>query len=231
MVGSGGELHCRSPARVCDMLQQTPMNLTPGCVVMGVTMKETVEPPDEALMARVRDGDEQALDALVRRYEHALFNYARKMLGRAEDAEDVFQEAFVRVYQHRTRYRAGAPFRPWLYRITTNLCRDRLRYRKRRPEVNTSGLARDGAEEDFLSWVPAHGGGPREAAVAGEMAVRMRDALANLHVKHRAVFLMAHQEGMPYAEIAVALRVPVGTVKSRMNKAVSQLLAAMEAME
>ena len=132
-------------------------------------MNSSVEAPDEVLMARVQAGDEQALALLVHRYEHALFNYARKMLGRAEDAEEIFQETFVRVYQHRARYRPERPFRPWLYRITTNLCRDRLRYRKRRPEVNESALQpEDEQRDDFTARQPDETMGPDEQAVARE---------------------------------------------------------------
>lgn len=184
-------------------------------------------------MVRVRSGDEHALAALVRRYESPLYNYARKYLGRAEDAEEVFQETFLRVYRHRGRFKEGRPFRPWLYRIATNLCRDRLRYRGRRPEVSMSALrtADDMSTQPFEERLVSQEARPDNAAVSQERAVYMQHALMALNAKHRAVFLMAHQEGMPYAEIAAALRIPVGTVKSRMNKAVAQLTAAMEAME
>jgi RNA polymerase sigma-70 factor, ECF subfamily len=184
-------------------------------------------------MHRVKAGDDDALAVLVHRYEGALFNFARKMLGNAADAEEVFQETFLRVHLHRKRFWGGSAFRPWLYRIATNLCKDRLRYRKRRPEIPVSAL-RSGDEADAFAPVAlraAEGMLPDEAAAARELAERMENALAALSVKHRAVFLMAHQEGMAYAEIAKALRIPTGTVKSRMNKAVSQLMAVLEASE
>ncbi len=186
---------------------------------------------DEALMNRVKTGDNDALAVLVRRYEQPLFNYACKMLGNRSDAEDVFQETFLRVHLHGHRFWGNAPFRPWLYRIATNLCKDRLRYRKRRPEVPVSALHRDEDWPDPVAQWAATSNRPDEAAQASERSVIMERALADLSVKHRAVFLMAHQEGLSYAEIARALWIPVGTVKSRMNKAVNQLLAAMEAME
>ncbi len=193
----------------------------------------TPAPSDEVLMALVKEGDESALADLLHRYEAPLFNYARKMLGNAADAEDVFQESFLRVYQHRARFRPGAPFRPWLYRIATNLCKDKLRYRKRRPEISVSSLSRPGEEmgHDPLSKKAGETIQPDEAAIAGELAARMETALASLSVKHRAVFLMAHQEGLSYAEIATALRIPTGTVKSRMNKAVRQLMDVWEASQ
>ncbi len=184
-------------------------------------------------MTAIKTGDQQALATLIDRYEVPLFNYARKMLGNAADAEEIFQESFLRVYQHRARFRSGAPFRPWLYRITTNLCKDRLRYRKRRPEIPVSSLVRPGQEMDYdpLSKTAGKTLQPDEAAIAGELAARMETALASLSVKHRAVFLMAHQEGLSYAEIATALRIPTGTVKSRMNKAVKQLMDVWEASQ
>ena len=197
------------------------------------TTYSAAEASDEVLMHRVKAGDDDALAVLVHRYEGPLFNYARKMLGNTADADEVFQETFLRVHLHRKRFWGGSRFRPWLYRIATNLCKDRLRYRKRRPEIPVSALR--GSDEahafDPLARHAADAMQPDEAAAARELAVRMGTALAALSVKHRAVFLMAHQEGLSYAEIAKALRIPVGTVKSRMNKAVSQLMAVWEASE
>ena len=191
------------------------------------------EASDEWLMAQVKLGDDKSLATLIRRYEGPLYNFARKMVGNASDAEDIFQETFLRVHLHRKRFWNGSAFRPWLYRIATNLCKDRLRYRQRRPETPVSALARPGSEEepDLIARTATSGVRPDEAAEAQELAGRMEQALADLSVKHRAVFLMAHQEGLSYGEIAKALRIPTGTVKSRMNKAVKQLTAAMEAME
>ena len=190
-------------------------------------------PSDEWLMAKVKAGDDSALAVLIRRYEGPLYNYARKMLGNASDAEEVFQEAFLRVHLHRNRFWNGSVFKPWVYRIVTNLCKDRLRYRKRRPEVAVSALRRDDGESgyDVLAQTATPTMTPAAAAEASELARKMEQALADLSVKHRAVFLMAHQEGLSYAEIARALRIPTGTVKSRMNKAVKLLLAVMEGTE
>jgi len=186
------------------------------------------EVSDEALMAQVKAGDEGALAALICRYEKPLFNYALRMLGNAADAEDLFQETFLRVYQHRSRFWEGAPFKRWLYRIATNLCYDRLRYRKRRPESQSM----PGTEQtDPMALHPASTPTPDVSAISLERAEHMKRALAALSDHHRAVFLMAHQQGLSYADISLALGIPVGTVKSRMNKAVKLLMTAMEAIE
>ncbi len=84
--------------------------------------------PDEELMAAVQDGDEHAFTTLVTRYERPLYGYLRRLVRSSTEAEDLFQEAFLRVYAHRRRYKRGHPFRPWLYRIATNLARDRQPY-------------------------------------------------------------------------------------------------------
>ncbi len=188
-----------------------------------------MDPADEVLAARARCGEAQAFAALVRRYETPLFRYLRRMLGNAADAEDVFQETFLRVHQHLGRYRNDAPFRPWLYCIATNLCRDRLRYRRRHPVLALD--APIGTESGAPSWgerLPSQAPAPDCAVREEESARRLQAALAKLHVKQRSVFLMARYEGMPYEEIAKTLRIPVGTVKSRMNKAVHFLMAELK---
>ncbi len=193
---------------------------------MTYTGVDSAGPSDEVLMAQVKAGVERALAVLVRRYEQPLYNYALRMLGNSADAEDVFQETFVRVHLHRNRFWRGSPFKPWLYRIATNLCKDRIRYRRRRPEVQPGN-----AESDMPDPIASYqdvATAPDEAAMAAERAAQMQAALASLSIKHRAVFLMAHQEGLSYGEIARTLRIPVGTVKSRMNKAVSELMAVLE---
>lgn len=184
---------------------------------------------DEALIAQSRRGDAQAFAQLMRRYERPLFNYLARMLGNGAEAEDMFQETFLRVHTHLDRFREGAPFRPWVYRIATNLCRDRLRYWRRRPQVSLDAASSATPDAPALAdRLPAREADPEAAASAAETAARLEAAVAGLSAKHRAVFLMARYEGLPYAEIANALRVPVGTVKSRMNTAVKELLAALK---
>ncbi|MCC6143951.1 MAG: RNA polymerase sigma factor [Candidatus Hydrogenedentes bacterium] len=187
------------------------------------------ERTDEELVALARSGEAYAFAVLVRRYEQPLYSYLRRLCGNASEAEDLFQETFLKVHVNLHQFQEGRPFRPWVYRIATNVCRDRQRYRKRRPQVSLETPIGDGGEGGRLAdLVASEAPAPDAQAQASETSARLEAAVAALPVKHRAVFLMARYEGLAYEEIARALRVPVGTVKSRMHKAVQHLLAAME---
>ncbi len=190
--------------------------------------ERTADLTDEALMSRAQSGDTGAFEVLVRRYETPLFNYIRRTTGSAADAEDLFQETFLRVYQHRERFRRGAPVRPWVYQIATNLCRDVLRKRRRRPQVSLDAASPTANGTSLMDTAKANDPAPSAVAGAHELGERLERALARLSVKHRSVFLMARYDGMPYEDIARALRIPVGTVKSRMNKAVDFLMRELK---
>jgi RNA polymerase sigma-70 factor (ECF subfamily) len=186
------------------------------------------ESSDEHLMALVKTGDEAAFARLVHRYEKPLFNYARRMLGNGPDAEDVFQETFLRIHLHRKRFRDGSPFKPWMYRIATNLCKDRLRSRTRHRQVSLEAPVSTGANAATIGdGLAAKDAQPDATAGAHELAARLEAALETLNVKHRSVFLMARYEGLTYEEISGSLGIPVGTVKSRMSKAVKTLMQAI----
>ncbi len=191
-------------------------------------MNETHEQPtDEALAERARAGDTRAFEMLVKRYQQPLFNYIRRMIGNASDAEDLFQDTFMKVYSHLERFRPEGSFRGWLYRIATNTCRDALRRRKlRRAFSLDTGLGPGDAPpgERYASGAP----NPAEKAAEAELAGRLAAAVQSLSIKHRSVFLMARYEGMSYEEISQSLGIPLGTVKSRMNTAVNALMDALE---
>lgn len=174
-------------------------------------------------MDRVAEDDIGAFSCLVNRYESSVFNYCRRLLGNASDAEEVFQETFVRVYEHRDRYREGARVRPWIYQIATNLCRDRLRFWRRRRKWLAEPLRAD-LSDNPIEHVANGKAGPDQYARESELLERLEQALGELPIKQRTVFLMARYEGLTYDEIGAALAIPVGTVKSRMNHAVHFLM-------
>jgi len=184
-------------------------------------------PSDEALAERARDGDVRAFELLVTRYQAPLFNYLRRMIGNASEAEDVLQDTFMKVYRHLDRFRPDGRFRSWLYRIATNTCRDALRRRKLR-RVFSLDAGRNPEDAPPVERYASRAPNPAEKAAEAELAERLARAVEALPMKHRAVFLMARYDGMSYEEIAESLRIPVGTVKSRMNTAVNALMDALE---
>ncbi|GMW02708.1 MAG: RNA polymerase sigma factor [Candidatus Hydrogenedentota bacterium] len=184
------------------------------------------EPGDEFLVTQARQGDRWAFEKLVKRYERPLYNYLRRMTGDPTDAEDVFQETFLKVYSHLNRFQEGRPFKPWLYRIATNTARDFLRHKRRRPQVSLDD--EDGARPSLLDTLAASLPSPSSLLASRENVERLEKAVAGLSEIHRAVFLLSRYEGLPYSEIAEVLDIPVGTVKSRMNKAVHELLDALK---
>jgi len=176
---------------------------------------------DEALAERVRaTGDVAAFGVLVTRYRARIVALARRMLAAAspDEAEDVAQEAFVAAYDKRLSFQRGEPFRPWLYRIAVNRCLDRLRAQARRPVVVVE-----------ITDVPAAlaGGDPVEALLTEEGEQLLSTAVAALPPKLRAVFLLRHLDDLSYEEIAVAVGVPLGTVKTHLFRARARLRAAL----
>lgn len=159
---------------------------------------------DEAkLVSACVEGAPEAFSELLARYRRPALTLAYHMLGDAEEAEDVAQEAFVRVFQSIARFRKEAAFSTWLYRIVTNLCLGRKR--RQRPVV-----CLDAVRE------PSGGGVPSEQVTHGMVA---RQVLSRLPAELRAVLLLREQEQLSYRDIAEALDVPLGTVRSRLSKA------------
>jgi RNA polymerase sigma-70 factor (ECF subfamily) len=175
---------------------------------------------DEALMSRVRtSGDENAFRELTARYRARVTGLARRVLSASfgsDEADDVAQEAFVEVYHKRATYRRGEPFRPWLYRIAINRCLDRCRARARRP---TEPL--ETAAEQISSADPARD------VLRSELEARLDAAVAALPPALRAVFILRHGEELSYDEIAVAMNLPLGTIKTHLFRARAALRAAL----
>lgn len=180
-------------------------------------------------MLSVQAGDQDAFARLMKRYEAPLFNYLRRMTRSSSDAEDLFQETFIRVYRSSGRFRTSGMFRPWVFRIATNLCLDHLKRRTRRREISLDreepGNRPDSGQAIYLKSKAPN---PRESAIGREAVAKLETAIAELSAKHRAVFLMARYDGLSYGEIARVLRIPTGTVKSRMNKTVKILMDRLQ---
>ena len=180
---------------------------------------------DAYLVERTLDQDVAAYEKLVARYQNKILGYVARMTnGDREEAEDITQEAFIKAYRSLDSFRGQASFSTWLYKIATNLCIDRARMRKRRPQQAYS------LDEPFDS---DEGGGGREVPDSRyepgkgvereEMRQMVRETVAEMPEKMRSVLIMCDLQGMAYEDIAKVLEVPLGTVKSRLFHARADL--------
>jgi len=157
---------------------------------------------DAEVVAACAEGVQEAFRELLRRYRKSAMTLAYQMLGNGEDAEDIAQEAVVRVFQALPKFRGESAFSTWLYRIVTNLCLGRMR--RRRPTVTLEAVPEPRAAD-----------GPARQVAEGMLT---REVLVGVPPELRVVLLLREQEGLSYREISGALGLPMGTVRSRLSK-------------
>src|SRR5471032_2401668 len=167
---------------------------------------------DEALMARVTRGDEPAYRTLTRRYLPAMLGLARRILGNAADAEDVAQEAMLRVWTHAPRWQPLAAFRTWLTRVVVNLCIDRKR---RRPWVALEAVG------EIVDATP----GVAEIAELGERERALTTAIADLPARQRTAIVLTYSEGMSNAQVAEILDTSISAVETLLVRGKQNLRA------
>jgi RNA polymerase sigma-70 factor (ECF subfamily) len=174
------------------------------------------EASDAELVRLSRNGDLAAFDALVRRHETRALSLAYRMLGDLDAAHDAAQEAFVAAWRSLGKFQEQSTFSTWLYRILHNACLDSLRRRGRRGEVSLD----EGNDEERAIPEPADPGlGPDGEAERGETRDLVHRALVRLSPHHRELLILFDIEGMSYEEICKVVGLPMGTVKSRLNRA------------
>ena len=171
---------------------------------------------DEALMARLRGGDDGALAPLMARWEVPMKRYLARVVQNAHEAEELAQETFVRLYQHRDRFREGARFSPWLYAIAANLARNRLRWWRRRPAVSLEAWTEFGGEAADEGNAGRAGSGALEQR---ERAEAVREAVAALPAELREALVLCEYEGLAQAEAAEALGITPKAVEMRLYRA------------
>ena len=154
-------------------------------------------------------GDASAMQRLVEQFQADVFGLCVRLLQHRHDAEDVVQEVFLRVFRSLRRYDARRPLRPWIMGIAVNRCRTWMAQRARRPEL-----------VDYLHETPARS----EGDDASELVREIQAAVADLRQEYRSVFVLFHDRGLPYEDIAQALRKPVGTVKTWLHRARLEVL-------
>ncbi len=177
---------------------------------------------DTALIARCQKADVAAFNEIVGRYKGRIYGYLYRMTGNAEDAEDLTQEVFVRMYSHIHSFRAEASLSTWLFRIAGNLCVDAFRRKKKERGVVSSldaTLFSDDEDSSATRDVPDLKAAPEILFSRKELGGQIEAALAKLPPKLRSAVVLHDIEGLAYEEIAEVEKVPLGTVKSRIFNA------------
>ncbi len=167
----------------------------------------------------------EAFGALVRRYEGELYGYLRRYLGSSDLAEDVFQNTFLQLYTKTDQYEAGRPVRPWLYTIATHQAIDALRREGRHTSVRLDQERdeRDADAPPMLAMLESNLPGPLDQLQDEERRQQVRNAVNSLPDFLKQVVILAYYQELKYTDIAAILKIPVGTVKSRMYTAMNKL--------
>ena len=179
-------------------------------------------------MARLTTGDDAGLNALMDRHAERLFRYLLRQLNNETEAADLAQETFVRVYHHRHRFQPERSFSTWLYTIATNLLRDRLRWRRRRPQVSLDADDEEtGAFKDVLrDSAPS----PSDQTDANERALAVRKAVSSLPDDLRTAVILSEYDGLPHAQIAAVLNCSAKAVESRLYRARAHLRRRLQSL-
>ncbi len=173
---------------------------------------------DELLIRRAQGGDRSAFDALIVKHSTRAYQYAFRLTRNPEEASDIVAEGFVRVYNALHNFKGQSAFTTWLYRIMTNCFLDIRKKEKTRSAMSIES-ALVTSEGDVELQVEDTSASPLEVTERNERERRFEKAVAKLPEYQRAMIMMYHAETMSYEEIAAALDLPIGTVKSRLNRA------------
>jgi RNA polymerase sigma-70 factor, ECF subfamily len=193
--------------------------------VQGVGSKTVCSPGsmselERSLLRRLRDRDERAFRELIETHRDRVFNITFRMLGNRADAEDVAQEVFITVFKTIDTFREEAKFSTWLYRVTVNHCKNRIKYRARRHDQQrdelTEATATDGVNGAIAAPVPT---APDRALQGAQMEKLLQDAIGHLDDEQREVVILRDIEDLSIDEICEITGLPDGTVKSRLHRA------------
>lgn len=173
---------------------------------------------DAALAEGLRQGDEAAYEALIQRYEHPIFSLVSRLADNPEDAADVVQDVFIKIFRNVGSFRGESSLKTWIYRIAVNQARNQRRWfgRHRRQEV---GLEPEpGDTQGYQDWLQDPGPSPFDLALDGETQALLEAALQTVPSSFRAALVLREIEGLSYEQIAEVLEITLGTVKSRIMR-------------
>jgi RNA polymerase sigma-70 factor, ECF subfamily len=202
----------------------------PLAVSESSAQRYVLQDPDVRLMLEVRDDNAAAFDELMLRYQNRLVTVLEHLIGRRDQAEDLAQEVFLRVYRARKRYVAGAKFSTWLYTIANHVASNALRSMSRRPEVNLTLRPGDSGGTSALDKMAlaASGAMPTRQLDNIELREIVRAALSGLSERQRMAVLLNKFEEMSYADIASAMEMSPQAIKSLLSRARVNLKEILE---
>ena len=180
--------------------------------------------PTAAEICQAQRGSVAAFENIVRFYSTAIYNFAFRFIYDREEAHDLAQEVFLRLYVNLREFDATRPFRPWLYRLATNVCINATRGRKRRPRVEDPELLAQRRDSD-------HAGDPAQEAAFRDDVAAAQQAVAQLPEEYRTVVVLRYLEDMSCQDVAATMDIPVGTVKTWLFRAREMLRDRMKARE
>ena len=184
---------------------------------------------EKLLLEQVRDGNEAAFAVLVKEHSPRIISLAWKLVGNRADAEDIAQEAFLRLHRGLSSLREESRIATWLYRTASNLAIDHLRRQNLKRKLFF--FRQNDDEPDPLEQVADPAPSPGELYQAGETGRLLSGALKKLSARQRAIFTLRHQEELPLKEIAALLKLEEGTVKAHLHRAVMALRKELEALQ
>lgn len=181
------------------------------------------EEDELSLIHRAQEGDRPAFEALVRLYDKTVLRVALQVVGSPEEARDLYQEAFLKVYRSIRNFRSDAKFSTWLYRIVMNVCFDHLRRQKTRKEIAVPEV--EDGEREFFQSVPDEqpASDPERSTQSKEIAQRIQVALDRLNPRERMVFELKHYQGLKLRAIGEICHTSEQTVKNCLFRATQKL--------
>lgn len=185
---------------------------------------------EKELVSRSKKNDSKAMEELILNYQDRIYSFILRLVSDADDAEDIAQDVFVKFFNTLQGFKGECSVKSWLFKIASNEVKNFWKSRAVKKSRKTQSLfvqSPDTAEEEELP-IPSQAKSPREAATETELAARLNSAMLALPVEFKEALLLRFQEQLSYEEIAAALEINIGTVKSRLARAREELKKLME---
>jgi RNA polymerase sigma-70 factor, ECF subfamily len=211
---------------MCYSAAISPQDLT--CAHQPETRVE-----DAVLIRDAQQGCTQAFEALVRRYDQAILRLALRLTGSEHDAQDIYQEAFLKAYKNIVRFRSESTFYTWMHRIVTNLCMDRLRSKQSLKETSAVFTSPDGTQSDLFAHIadPNASSDPERQVFRRELRRHILIAMRRLTARERLVFQLKHFEGLKLRTVGELLNTSEETAKNTLFRATHKMRAYLTHVE